>query len=135
MPGDHAYLKAVADHEHGHVVNPELLLQVLRMTGVTEAFAGHRPLVDGSGYQHVDIAFLYVGNRAFKRAHGTFGRFRGGLARFHENVVGQAVDYIDTPGMDVFCRSYHVGVHLVDFMDLPAVEPEDLGRTVDYRGE
>ena len=49
MSGNNTDLELVGNHEHRNILDSELLLKVLRVTGVAEAFVHHRPLVDRGG--------------------------------------------------------------------------------------
>ena len=119
-------LESVAYHDHGYLVYSEFLLKILCMTGIAEAFAGHCPLVNRSGHQYIDVSFLEVRNRSFKRGHRCLCRLRGRLSRLHENVLWKAVHYVHPLLVDILCRTDHVRVYLLYIMDLLLVEAEDL---------
>ena len=57
------------------------------------------------------------------------------MARFDEDIVRQAVEYIDFLEFGILGRADDVGVKRVKIVDELAVEAENLGRAVDYRSE
>ena len=126
-----ADLERIADHQHRDILDPESILEILRMACITETFPGHRFLVEGGGDQDVDVAFLDVADSPFQCGHGRFRGFGRGLSGLYENIVRQAVDNVDSAGVRLFGGADHVGVQLVYLMDQLLIEAEYLGGSVD----
>ena len=126
MTGNHSYLETVTYHDHGNFLYTEFLFKIFRMSGVSEAFACHRPLVERSCHEHIYISFLDILYRSFKRYHGCLCRLGSRLARLHENVLRKAVDDIHSFLVYILCRRNHVCVYLLQVMYLLLVESEDL---------
>ena len=135
MTGGDGDAQLRGDHDHGDILRAERILKILRVTGVAETFGGHRPLVDRAGDEDIDIAVLEVLDGRFQGHHRRLGGIRAGLAGLGVEVVREAVDDVDALGVDVLGGMDHVGVHLLDFVDLLAVEAEDLGGAVHHGGE
>ena len=131
----HAHLDAAADHQHGDVLYPESILDVLGVSGESEALSCHRLLVDGSGHQHVDVSGLEVLYGLLQAGDCGLCGFRRGLSRFRVGVLREAVDYVHALLVHVPCGADGVGVHLLYFGDGLAVETENLGGAVDDRRE
>ena len=125
MSRDHTDLQAVTNHNHGNLIHSELLFKIFRVTGISESLAHHRPLVDRSRDEHVNISVLYVLNGALQRCHCTLRRLRGRLSRLDKHIFRQTVHDIHPLMIDILRGIYHISVYLVDIVNLLFVESED----------
>ena len=72
MSCHHSNLHPVTNHDHLHFLHTELLLEIFRMSGISESLVCHRPLVDRSSDKNVNMAVLDILNRPLERYHGRF---------------------------------------------------------------
>ena len=135
VAGGHGDPQLGRDHDHRDLLGAEGVLEVLRVAGVAEALGRHRPLVDRAGDEDVDVAVLEVLHGRRQGQHCRLGGVGAGLAGLRVEVLRQAVDDVDALLVDVLRRVDDVGVHLLDLVELLAVETEDLGRSVHHGGE
>ena len=91
-----------------------------------KSLVNHGSLVERSCDKNVNIAFLDVLNRSFKRSHGCLGRLRSRLAWLHEHIFRETVDDVYPLLMDILRRIDDICIYLVDVVDLLLVEAEDL---------
>ena len=124
MSCDYGEFEPVAHHDHGYVFDSEIVLDEFCMAWEAEPFIGHGFLVDRSGDEHVDFAFLKLFHCHFEGLDGAFGRLRRSLSRLGKGVFRQAVHDIDSFGVGFGCAVDGVGVHLLHFRNSLSVESE-----------
>ena len=126
MASNDTYLKTVTNHDHCNLINTKLLLEILGMTGVSEALACHRPLVERRSHKHIDISVLDVLHCLLKRCHRSLCRLRSRLSRLNEDIFRKTVYDVHPFLVHILCRSDDICVYLVDIVDLFLVETEYL---------
>ena len=133
MPCHYCYFQRSANHYHNCILDPENILQILRMPCKLKSLFRHRTLIDRSRHQHIYKPVFNILYCALQRLYCSFSSLRSGLPRLHNIRIAYAIQNIYHTRFRILRRRNHIRIRLLDIVYQITITPENFRRTINHR--